>query len=374
MFFIALKMLFGDRIKFATLVVGLSFSVLLISQQASIFSGLLKRFITNVTNAQVSIWVADPAIKYVDDVKPLPETDLARVRSIPGVAWAVPYVQRLTQVMLASGQSENVYLIGIDAESMVGLPQKVIAGRLDDLNSPDAIVIDKRGLKKLGYPKVGTTLEINDHRARVVAIVDVLNGFQSFPYVYTTYDRAKMFLPPQRKTLSYIFASPTTGITEAQLATRIQQQTGLGAYTEAQFVQKTLDYFLKNTGIPINFGITVLLGVAVGAAVSAQTFYTFVVENIRQFATLKAMGTHNVTLLQMLLLQSATAGFIGYGIGLGLMAWFGMVVPGNSELSFYTHPIIPLIALVAVVGVCMFSSVFSVWRVWRVDPAIVFKG
>jgi putative ABC transport system permease protein len=374
MFFVALKMLFGDRIKFATLVVGLTFSVLLITQQTSIFAGLLKRFVTNVTNAQAAIWVADPAIKFVDDVKPLADTELARVRSIPGVAWAMPYLQRLTQVMLPSGASENIYLIGIDAETLIGLPQKVIAGNLEDITSPDAVVVDKRGLKKLGYPQVGDTIEINDHRARIVAVVNVLNGFQSLPYVYTTFDRAKYFLPPQRKLLSYIFASPSPGITDAQLVQRITEKTGLGAYTEAQFIQKTLDYFLKNTGIPINFGITVFLGVAVGAAISAQTFYTFVVENIRQFATLKAMGASNITLLLMLLLQSATVGFIGYGIGLGLMAWFGSTVPGNSELAFYTHPVIPLIALVAVVGVCMFSSLFSVWRVFRVDPAIVFKG
>jgi putative ABC transport system permease protein len=374
MFFIALKMLFGDKVKFATLVIGLTFSVLLIAQQSSIFAGLLKRFVTNVTNAQAQVWVADPAIKFVDDVKPLPDTDLARVRSVPGVGWAMPYLQRLTQIMLPTGVSENVYLIGVDAETLIGLPQKVMAGKLEDLNTPDAVVVDKRGLKKLGYPKVGDTFEINDRRARIVAIVNVLNGFQSLPYVYTTFDRAKQFLPPQRKLLSYIFVSPVAGVSDTALVQRIQQDTGLGAYTEQQFIMKTLDYFLKNTGIPINFGITVFLGVAVGAAISAQTFYTFVVENIRQFATLKAMGAGNVTLLSMLLLQSAMVGFIGYGIGMGLVAWFGSTVPGNSELSFYTHPVIPLIALVAVVGVCMFASLFSGWRVFRVDPAIVFKG
>jgi putative ABC transport system permease protein len=104
MLFIALKMLFGDRVKFATLVVGITVSVLLIAQQTSIFSGLMKRFITNVTNAQADIWVTDPAIKFIDDVKLLADTDLARVRSIPGVAWAMPYSQRLTQVQLPSGQ------------------------------------------------------------------------------------------------------------------------------------------------------------------------------------------------------------------------------------------------------------------------------
>jgi putative ABC transport system permease protein len=374
MFFVALRMLFGDKIKFSTLVVGLTFSVLLITQQTSIFCGLMKRFVTNVTNAQSAVWVADPAIKFIDDVKPLPDTDLARVRSIPGVAWAMPYLQRLTQVQLPTGVSENIYIIGVDAETLVGLPQNVIEGRLEDINTPDAVVVDKRGLKKLGNPTVGDVLEINDHRARIVAIVDVMNGFQSLPYVYTTFDRAKLFLPPQRKSLSYIFVSPVAGLPATQLVKTITERTGLGAYTENEFVWKTINYFIQNTGIPINFGMTIILGVAVGAVISAQTFYTFVVENLRQFATLKAMGASNGKLCQMLLLQSATVGFIGYGIGLGLMAWFGTAMSGKTELAFYTHPLIPVIALVAVVGVCMFASLFGLIKVFRVDPAIVFKG
>jgi putative ABC transport system permease protein len=376
MTYVALRMLFGDRVKFLTLVVGLTFSVLLITQQGSIFMGLMRRFTTNITNASVPIWVSDPSIRFIDDVKPLNETDLARVRSVPGVDWAVPFVQRLTQVQLPQGRNENIYLLGVDAETLVGLPHisRLVAGHFEDLDMPDAVIVDQRGLKKLGSPGLGDTFEINDRRARIVGIVNVMSGFQSLPYVYTTYDRAKLYLPPQRKVLSYIFAKAAPGLTDAEVSRRIEALTGLGAYPEPAFIWKTSDYFLKNTGIPINFGITVALGVVVGAAIAAQTFYTFTLENIRQFATLKAMGAGNFTLMRMILLQSFLVGMIGYGIGLGLLSVFGNTVPGNSELAFFTPWQLLILAFVAVVGVCMFSAVFSMWRVFRVDPALVFRG
>jgi putative ABC transport system permease protein len=373
-YYFALKMLFGDRIKFVTLIVGLTFSVLLISQQSSIFCGLMRRFYTSISNARATVWVMDPGIRFIDDVKPMQETDLDRVKSVDEVAWAVPFMQRLTQIRLPSGDSENVYMIGVDAQSLVGLPQKVVAGRLEDINTPDAVVVDKAGLPKLGNATLGSTFEINDRRARIVAIVDVPEGFQLLPYVYTTYDRARLYSPPERKQLSFILTEPKPGVSMAQLTAAIQEKTGLLALSEKDFIWRTLQYFFANTGIPINFGITVALGVMVGAAIAAQTFYTFTIENLRQFATMKAMGTNNWTLVKMVVLQSSVVGMIGYGLGLGLMSIFGSTVPKFTALNFYTPWQILVISFLAVVGVCMFSSLFSIWRIIRVDPAIVFRG
>jgi putative ABC transport system permease protein len=383
MYWYALKMLFRDRLKFITLVIGLTFSVLLISQQSSIFCGLMRRFSANISNVNPPIWISDAGIKFIDDVKPLADTDLTRVRSIDGLEWAVPYFQRLTQVMLHNGSSENVYLVGLDAHSLIGLPQKVVAGDIMQINTPDAVVVDLKGLKKLGFPNIldskdfskviGETFEINDQRARIVAVVDVMQGFQSLPYVYCTYDRAITYTPPQRKQLSYILAKAAPGHSEAEILQKITKETGLAAYNENQFVAKTIEYFLKNTGIPINFGVTVLLGVIVGAAIAAQTFYTFVLENIRQFATMKAMGTSNSTLTRMILLQSITVSFIGYGLGVGLMALFGTLVASKSELSFWTPWPVLVIAFVAVVVVGLSSSLVSIFKVLRVEPATVFR-
>src|SRR3954447_7297781 len=88
----------------------------------------------------------------------------------------------------------------------------------------------------------------------------------------------------------------------------------------------TIDYYLKRTGIPINFGITVLLGFVVGAAIAGQTFYLFTVENLKQFGALKAMGVSNWRLMGMSLLQAAVVGAVGYGLGVGGAALFGLIM------------------------------------------------
>ena len=54
-------------------------------------------------------------------------------------------------------------------------------------------------------------------------------------------------------------------------------------------------YYLKYTGIPINFGITTLLGFFIGTAIAGQTFYNFTLENLKQFGASKRWGRRTRT-------------------------------------------------------------------------------
>jgi putative ABC transport system permease protein len=89
--------------------------------------------------------------------------------------------------------------------------------------------------------------------------------------------------------------------------TAIEDQTGLRAYDNRGFFWTVVSYYLGNTGIPVNFGITIALGFLVGAAIAGQTFYLFTLENLKQFGALKAMGLANPRLVGMVLLSIRTS-------------------------------------------------------------------
>jgi len=85
--------------------VGLAFASPLIVQHASIFVGLMSRTSTIIREtSQADLRVTDPGLLSVDDAKALRETDLQRVRGIPGVAWAVPLFKGLLGVRLGDGR------------------------------------------------------------------------------------------------------------------------------------------------------------------------------------------------------------------------------------------------------------------------------
>ncbi|WP_435017551.1 ABC transporter permease [Tundrisphaera sp. TA3] len=452
MTWIALKMLTGDKPKFLGIVLGLTFAALLITQQGSIFCGLMCRTagqVYDITGAD--LWVMDPNVRFVDDIKPMIENNLYRVRGVDGIEWAVPLYKGNARAKLNSTGIdpvtkqprsfqviEQVILLGLDDNSMIGAPPpgRMLAGSLEDLRQPEAVMVDFTRLRKL-YPGepwdqepalpgliqtaregighllheagliredpaevgererararsafysrfLGRDLEMNDHRGHIVAVCEATRTFQSNAVVYTTYSRAKLFVPRERKILSYVLArvagADRPGLTDEQregirqeAARRIAGQTGLRARTSRQFIWDTIDYYMKYTGIPINFGITAVLGFIVGTAIAGQTFYNFTLDNLKQFGALKAMGASNLRIVGMILLQATVTGLLGYGIGVGLAALFGQASRGG-ELAFFTPWQLLPISGVAVVAICLLASLVCVRRVIVLEPAVVFRG
>ena len=129
---------------------------------------------------------------------------------------------------------------------------------------------------------------------------------------------------------------------------------------------------MKNTGIPINFGIAVMLGFLIGTAIAGQTFYNFTLENLRYFGTLKAMGTTDGMLLRMIVFQALVVGVQGYGLGIGGAALFGYLMRG-TQLAFRLVPEILILAGAAIVIIVTLSALVSIRKVMKLEPAIVFK-
>ncbi len=379
MYRLGLKMLFADRAKYIMLLSGMAFAALLMTQQAGVFVGIIEWTKGNLKNMRAPIWVVDPKVEQVNEVKPMRDTDVSRVRSIPGVAWAVPMYWGILQARLTDGTFKPIQLVGLDNATMVGRPTKMLQGRVEDLRIPNAVIIDDLTVKRLSVGRakplgMGDTFEMNDKEARVVGICQTEKSFFGYPYIFSTYEQALQFAPRTRKMLSYILASPSEGWTPEQTAQQIREKTGLGAYTEEAFGASTVRWFFKNTGIPISFMTTIILGFIVGIAVAGQTFYSFILENLRHFGALKAMGASDGLITRMVLLQAFTVGIIGYGIGLGLSCFIGWKFIQMGQPPFALPYQLPLGSFAAVLFICTFASLLGIRQVRKLEPAVVFRG
>jgi putative ABC transport system permease protein len=375
---IAWKMLIGNKAKYIGIIFGVMFASLLIAQQSSIFCGLMLMTTSQIQDVKgASIWVMDSNVQFIDDIKPLRDEDLMRIRGVPGVQWAVKFYKGLARARLDNGTFQQVILLGVDDGTMVGAPQEMIVGSWGDLRRSDALIIDDAGYQQLwpGEPyTVGKVFEMNDHRGVIVGVCKASRTFQTFPIIYTRYAQAVQYAPGERKVMSFVLAEPQPDVPVQEVCQRIEAQTGLQAFTRNEFIWKTIWYYMEKTGIPMNFGITVLLGVIVGTAISGQTFYLFTVENLKQFGALKAMGASNWRIVGMVLLQALQVGFIGYCLGVGGAALFGFLVQGNAKLAFYMPWPVLVITGVAVLMITLLASLLCVRKVITVEPAIVFKG
>ena len=380
MTYVAWQMLTTDRAKYLGLIFTIAFSTFLMSQQTSIFLGLMNRTRSQISDVRdADIWVMDPKTQYLDEVKSLPDQDLHRIRGVTGVEWAVPLLKSVARAKVHSdGRFRAVILMGIDDGSLIGAPHNMAVANFDALREPDSIIIDRVGFEFFfpGEPlSTGKQIEINDHILRIVGICNSAAPFVNLPVAYTRYSIALGLVGQERNLMSFILAKASPGITKSELVQRIREATQLRALTGEQFGWETILYYIKHTGIPINFAITVIVSLIVGTVVAGQTFYLFVLENMKQFGALKAIGVTTRRIVRMVLLQAMVVGAIGYCIGIAMTAAFFEVTKGSLDLrGFY----LPQQVMAGVAGIVLvivaLASFMSVRRVAVLEPAVVFRG
>jgi putative ABC transport system permease protein len=387
MYRIALEMLTADRARFIGIILGIASAALLITQQASIFFGLLSRAHAAIDDIpQADLWVMDPSVEVIDleGSRGMSATALGRVRGVSGVKWAVPHFRIPTLCTLGGGARRSCVIVGIDTDTFLGAAPEILQGSWADLRRADAVIVEEDGAKKLWRPgpngervplAVGDTIEVNDRRARVVGICRTRRPVFFAPTLYTLAERARLWTPALRKDTSYILAGVRAGADRARVAEEIRLATGLKAFTREEFGKSSSVFFARNTGIPINFGIAVGLGFAVGTAVAGLLFVQFVRDNLRYLGTLKAMGASMGLLARMTLVQAGTVGVIGYGLGVGFAALVGQLAGhGKGALAWYMPPMLLVVTAAAVLLICGVASLLALRRIAALEPAAVFRG
>jgi len=372
---LAYKLLVNDKAKFMALLVGITFAVFLMIFVTSLFSGALNHASATIINIGASLWVMDPTVATVSNSVGMPDYVLDAVRSMQGVKFAVPLYSGGALVKLSDGTYQSVTVVGLDDTSLFGRPA-LLEGRIEDIYAENGfIAVRDAEFPKLENPHIGSELEINDHRGVIVGIAKVTtSGLYGIPTLYTTYERAVQYIPNPRYTISYVLVEPKS----ASDIPRIKQQVealGYLARTKQEFMQRTADFFIYETGGGTNILIMTAISFIVGLSISGQTFYAFILENLERFGALKAIGTRSRDLVGMILFQATFTAFTGYGLGVGLCAlliWLArlrlpiyaaMVTYGNLALAF------GMVVVIAAV-----SSYVGVRRVLRIEPFDVFRG
>jgi putative ABC transport system permease protein len=376
---VALKMLMGDRVKYFGLIFGIAFATLLMTQQVSIFVGLLTWGANPVLDVrEAEVWVMDRRVRQPDEGLAISDAELYRVRSVDGVAWAVPYFRATATIKTADGRVNAITLIGVDNASLVGLPPDNREAAAAAIRGRNAMVLDRTLVGRIwddGRDPIGEVVEINDNRVTISALTDALPTFAGLPVGYMKFTDAITITPPERNKLSFVLVRGAPGLAPQELAQRIEAQTGLKALTRAQFAGRGVDFIITNTGIPASFGIAIALGVIVAVVITALTLAMFIAENLKSFGALKAIGVTNGQILSMVLSQAWLVGLIGFGLGIGGTATFLAGAENNPNLDgFMLHwqVIAGAAALVALIVTA--SALVSVRRVLKMDPAIVFRG
>ncbi len=372
---LALKLLLSDRGKFATLVIGITFSVFLMMLMTSMFFGIIQHSAANIINVGAKMWVMDPDVQTPQNAIPMPDYVLDAVRSIPGVEYAMPLYVGSGLVHLNNGSYQAATVVGLDDATLFGRPN-LIQGKIVDIYRNDGfIVVDDGNYAKLDSPKIGTTFEINDHRGVITGIARVsIGGLFGLPTLYTTYTRATQDLPSTRYLTSFILVQPKSDGDVGPIEGAVKK-LGYLAVTDQQFVQRNDRFYEFQTALGTNILIMTLISFIVGLSIAGETFYMFVLDNLERFGALKAIGAKGGELVQMIFFQSLVVGFLGFGLGVllssALIAFGKFRIPNYAAVITYQNL---LLALGMVLVISVFSAYLGIRKVIRIDPFSVFRG
>jgi len=371
-------MLIGHRASFIGGIFGVFLATLLISQQSAIFLGLVSRSYRMVTDIPLpNIWVIDPATHGEGSIRTMPESYLNIVKSIEGIEWAVPINLMDVSIALDSGEYKIAQLYGIDGASFIGAPMEIVEGAIEDLNREGAVIVDERsavGSMAHSLPdgtttplRVGDSFEINNHRAVVVAICRITPGFFPQPTLFSTVNQFQVFTSVNR--IGFIAAKTLDQTKVEDVLKRVNAHPQLEALTSDQFSTKIADYFLK-TGILINFGLSVLLGIIIGFSITGQIFYILTLQNIHYYALMKALGGHQQMILKMIVLQAVIVGLIGYFLGTAATLLWGYAIKHTTLAFLFPWQLLLFTGSIALI-ICSFTAALSIRKVFRADPKML---
>ena len=372
MWSIAVRTLIADRGKLLTALVGVIFSVVLVNVQGGLFLGMIRKAGLLIDHGEADIWVGHRDMHNVDFPRDIPRRWSQRIRSIPGVERAEPYLIGFGDMTLPSGGFEGVTVIGVQ-RNMLGGAWNFTQGSPQSMLQPDGVVIDQGEDAKLEQPRLGEIREINGRRARVVAKTDGIMGFLVAPYVFTTYDRAATLLGKTPGDCSYILVQLKPGVDPHAACEAIRQRIPEAeAATRNQYSRTSINFWMTRTGLGISFGAATALGVLVGLVMVAQTLYALVLDRLSEYGTLKAIGGDESQILRLLLAQATTMAAAGSLLGMFtvlLIQHFG----STSKAPILIPAWLSMGSCLLVFVICAVSSILPYLRIRKLDPVMVLQ-
>jgi putative ABC transport system permease protein len=370
---LASRNLFHDRVRLVATVVGIVFSIVLVTVQLGVFLSFERMVTTMIDHAQADFWIVPSETKSFEDSSLLAGRERLQALSINGVTAAVPVVAGYASWRKPNGGASTPVLVVGTPETSAGLqPWNVVEGSIHDLSMPEAVAIDQSYFDELGIGQIGEHAEINNQKARVVAVTKGIRSFTTMPNVFTSIEWARAYLgvPPNEANYFILRIAPNVdaATVRSQLAARLSDAEVL---TSEQFRHRTRQFWLFDTGAGAALLGSAILGIIVGTIIVAQTLYSSTKDHLKEFATLRAIGSSCGYILKVILGQALLSAVIGFSIAASIdLALVKMTA--DAALPIVMTPGLTLGLFALTVTMCVIAAISAIRVVMRIDPALVF--
>jgi putative ABC transport system permease protein len=371
---IATRMLFHNHLRFAMTVIGIAIAFFLAAAQIGLLVGWTNTNSAIIRHAGVDIWVMAEETRAFDYGTAIPRHRVQQVSSVPGVAWAEGMLMGWATWQHPEGKRINVEIIGLDS-SHAGGPWKMLRGTVEAIEQPETVIIDELSYDVLGLQELGDEAQIEGNRAILGGVCSGVRTFTAAPFVFTSIENALKYSPYYKdEEIAYVLAKVNPGVDPAIIRDRINMEvSNIEALTTLEFAERSVKYWMLETGVGITVIITAALGLLVGAVIMSQTLFAITQDHIGNYATLLALGFHQKTLRQIVLTQSLSLGGLGIIVG-SFLFLLACNASARSPIPLETTPLVSLGLIAFSLFCCIAASWFSIRAIFKLDPVMVFHG
>jgi putative ABC transport system permease protein len=371
---LARRNLFHDKIRLAVTLTGVVFAVVLIVIELGLYFGFRQRTSLLIDRSQADLWVTSPHVPFLEVGVPFNESKLYQEKATPGVAGTAKYLVRSARWSRPDGVQQQIQIVGFDPNIGMGVPWNVVEGSVQNVRMADGVILDEFYKKQLGVSNLGDLVEINGHRARIIAFTRGILGFAPSPYVFTSFENALVYAEMKQDQTSFLLVKIAPGVnSETVRRDSLERLKDVDVLTTAEFSHRTRTYWTMMTGAGLAILLAASLGVVVGFVVVAQTIYATTMDHLKEFGTLKAMGASNGYVCKVILKQAAISAVIGYTLGIiisSVVVHFAQ--PAGAPVLMNGWIVLGTLCLTLLM--CTGAALISINKVTRLDPVTIFKG
>lgn len=370
---LAFRNLFHDRVRLAVTLIGILFAIVLVAVQLGLYQGARQMIIAMIDNSEGEIWVTSFGAKSFEEAGMLSGRERHAVLAVPGVAKVTPLAVAFTEWRKPAGGSALIVLVGTDPADGGLAPWNVVQGSPDAIAEPYAVAVDKTYMDSLGVSRLAEIAQVEQQRVKVAALTDGIRSFTMAPYVFTSLNRARGMLGMQPDQATFLLVKLDDPQTTDAVLTEIKSRlSNVDVLTKAEFRNRSLDHWLFGTGAGVALIGGAILGVLVGTVIVAQTLYSSTKDHLREFATLRALGSSAGYIHRVILMQAGLSAVLGYILGMTI----AMIVVHFSEQTALPILMTPELAIglfLLTLAMCAISAVSAIVKVTKLDPAMVFS-
>jgi putative ABC transport system permease protein len=352
--------------------VGVAFSVFLMAFQASLLIGFIQAAQRVVRSIDGDVWLVPHGVPCFDFSARLPRRYADLALEATGTTDVVRVVSGFTTLVRPDGARRPILLVGSEPRAGSGFPFPESAD--DGPHPPDGLSIDRSSAEALGSLSLPVRLEVGGLRGRVVRHVDGFASFLGSPYAFASYRDAHRMLDFADEDASFLVVRTRGDTDPARVADDLRRRLPeLDVFTRDVFAFRSAWFWLTQTGAGGAILVAALLGFTIGLVITSQTMYANTMEQLDEFATLKALGADNGTLGRLVLYQAAIIGVVGALLGVGLTVPLVWLARTYLVAWIVTPWWLRAAAPCAGVAMCALGSLASVRRVLVVDPMTALR-